>query len=206
MSHQNGKRMAAVAGCLVMLLSSGCIGWRQYYQNPAIGPLGTLSDPVWQMQELNAEHADFIVNVSDFQPHGARLNTAGEDHVKQVAADHGLTTRESSVGNVVVAVPATAGHEEAPLTVLQAHLDMVCEQNADTSVDFEKEPIDALIAEDVNGNKIVRAKDTTLGADNGIGVAMALAAATEPSVIHGPLELLFTVDEEDGMTGAKATM
>ena len=79
---------------------------------------------------------------------------------------------------------------------------MVCEKNADVVHEFDNEPIRLVLDEAKDGERIVRAEGTTLGADNGMGVAMALAAAADPEVKHGPLELLFTVDEEAGMTGA----
>lgn len=126
-------------------------------------------------------------------------------HLKDVAARHGLTVREDGVGNLVIAVPATAGHEQAQTVVLQGHVDMVCEKNADTEHDFDNEGIKLILAtDDESGEPIVRADGTTLGADNGIGLAMALAAATSDDVVHGPLEILCTIDEEMGMTGAGA--
>ncbi|MFH0980559.1 MAG: aminoacyl-histidine dipeptidase [Planctomycetota bacterium] len=126
-------------------------------------------------------------------------------HIKKVAQKNGLKLREDRAGNQVIEVPASRGCERAPITVLQGHLDMVCEKNAATDHDFDREPIKLLVEDDPkDGQQIVRADGTTLGADNGIGVAMALAAACSPDVVHGPLELLFTVDEEAGMSGAKA--
>ncbi len=126
-------------------------------------------------------------------------------HILQLAKHHGLTCREEAVGNIVIDVPASAGCENAPITVLQAHLDMVCEKNADVVHDFDQDPIHLLVQKDTeSGEPIVCARGTTLGADNGMGVAMALAASTSSDVKRGPLELLFTIDEEDGMTGAKA--
>lgn len=125
--------------------------------------------------------------------------------VVAMAKEHGLACREEAIGNVIIEVPASPGCESAPVTVLQAHLDMVCEKNAETDHDFDREGIRTIVDRDADsGETIVRAGDTTLGADNGIGVAMALAAATSPDVTHGPLELLFTIDEESGMSGAKA--
>ncbi len=128
------------------------------------------------------------------------------EHMKQVASKAGFEVREDACGNLVVNVPATEGCEQTPIIVLQAHLDMVCEKNSGTEHDFDKDPIKLILDEDPekNNDPIVRADGTTLGADNGIGVAMAMAVATSPEVKHGPLELLFTLDEEDGMTGAKA--
>ena len=126
-------------------------------------------------------------------------------HLRETAAERGLAVREDKVGNMVVEAPASPGCENAPIIVLQGHLDMVPEKNAGTDHDFEKDPIRTVIDEERGtGRRIVRADGTTLGADNGIGLALALAAATEPDVKHGPLEILATVDEEAGMTGAKA--
>lgn len=125
-------------------------------------------------------------------------------HMKKVAQELGFAVKEDAVGNQVIEVPAKPGCEKAPITVLQGHLDMVCEKNSGTQHDFDNEGIKTIIDKDPNGKPIVRADGTTLGADNGIGVCMALAAAADPDVKHGPLEILCTIDEEMGMTGAKA--
>jgi len=114
-----------------------------------------------------------------------------------IAEQHGWEIRRDEVGNLVFAVPATPGHEQAPIVVIQGHLDMVCEKRPDVVHDFDRDPIRTVI-----DGEWVRADGTTLGADNGIGVAAALAAATDESVVHGPLELLLTLDEETGLTGA----
>ncbi|MBE0667162.1 MAG: beta-Ala-His dipeptidase, partial [Bacteroidales bacterium] len=98
---------------------------------------------------------------------------------------------------VIIRKPATKGMENRKGIILQGHLDMVPQKNSDKVFDFEKDPIEAY----VDGGW-VKAKGTTLGADNGIGVAAAMAALTDPEVEHGPLEGLFTIDEETGMTGA----
>jgi dipeptidase D len=125
--------------------------------------------------------------------------------VKETAEGMGFAVREDKTGNLVIEVPASKGYENAPITVLQGHLDMVCEKNADTEHDFDNEPIRLVLDKDAeSGERIVRADGTTLGADNGIGLALALAAASLPEVVHGPLELLCTIDEEAGMTGAGA--
>jgi len=113
------------------------------------------------------------------------------------AATHGFEKREDATGNIVVVVPGKPGRETAPVVVIQSHLDMVCEKNRDVTHDFDNDPIRTRI-----DDGWVVAEGTTLGADNGIGVAAAMAAATDPAVVHGPLELLFTVDEETGLTGA----
>jgi dipeptidase D len=138
-------------------------------------------------------HFDAIRRV----PRPSRHEEAIRRHVLDWAAARGFATRVDEVGSVVVCVPATAGHEGAPTVVLQGHFDMVGEKNKDVAFDFATDPIDAFVDGDV-----VRARGTTLGADNGIGLAAAMAAADDPDVVHGPLELLFTVDEETGLTGA----
>ncbi len=126
-------------------------------------------------------------------------------HIREIVEKHGLAIREDACGNITVKVPASPGCESSPITVLQGHVDMVCEKNAGTNHDFDKEGIRLILDKDpAEGTQIVRADGTTLGADNGIGVAMGLAVAFSPDITHGPLELLFTVDEEAGMTGAKS--
>ena len=105
--------------------------------------------------------------------------------------------KEDKTGNFVANVKATPGYEKAPTVVLQGHVDMVCEKNKTKIFDFENDPIE-LIRED----GWIKANGTTLGSDNGIGVAAALAVVSDPEIVHGPLELLFTVDEETGLTGA----
>ena len=103
------------------------------------------------------------------------------------------------VGNVIMHVPATKGHENGPIVVLQGHMDMVCEKTPDSKHDFQADPIEIIIE-----NGWMHANKTTLGADDGLGVATALAMAEDPEVEHPELELFFTVDEETGMTGANA--
>ncbi len=112
------------------------------------------------------------------------------------AAAHNIAVKTDAIGNVVMTKPATKGHEQAPTVIMQAHMDMVCESN-DKSFDFENSPITTVI-----DGEWVHADGTTLGADNGIGMAAALAAMVDESLVHGPLEALFTVDEETGLTGA----
>ena len=113
------------------------------------------------------------------------------------AAEHDYEILSDAIGNIVVRVPASPGREAAPTVVLQSHLDMVCEKNRGVEHDFDEEPIRTEIRDGWVG-----AIGTTLGADNGIGVAASMAAATSPDCTHGPLELLFTTDEETGLTGA----
>jgi len=118
--------------------------------------------------------------------------------VRELAQRHDFDVRSDATGNLVLAVPATPGHESAQTIVLQSHLDMVCEKNRGVEHDFMNDPIRLLL-----DGEWVKADGTTLGADNGIGVAAMLAVATSPDVVHGPLELLFTIDEETGLTGAQ---
>lgn len=109
----------------------------------------------------------------------------------------GLETEKDAVGNIVIRKPATPGMENRKGIVFQGHLDMVPQKNNGTEHDFENDPIDAWI-----DGEWVRARGTTLGADNGLGVACAMAVLASNNLVHGPLEALFTCDEETGMTGA----
>jgi len=110
----------------------------------------------------------------------------------------GLTTTKDAVGNVIIKKPATSGMEDRKTVILQSHLDMVHQKNADTEFDFSTQGIEMYVDGDW-----VRAKGTTLGADNGLGVATIMALLESNEISHPPLEALFTIDEETGMTGAK---
>jgi dipeptidase D len=121
------------------------------------------------------------------------------EHVLGWAGERGLEAETDTEGNVVVRVPASDGRESAPVVVLQSHLDMVCERNPLSAFDPREGRIDVRVDDDW-----VVADETTLGADNGIGVAAAMAVVDEAGAEHGPLELLFTVSEEQGLDGAKA--
>ena len=114
------------------------------------------------------------------------------------AAKHSIQVKTDEVGNVVMFKPATKGKENAPTVVLQSHMDMVAEKNGDVEHDFLKDPIKTYIDGDW-----VKAKGTTLGADNGIGMAAALAVMASDDIEHGPVEALFTVNEEIGLEGAE---
>lgn len=109
----------------------------------------------------------------------------------------GLPTAKDSVGNVRITKPGSPGMEHAPTVVIQAHLDMVCQKNDGTEHDFDTQGIEMYVEDGW-----VKAKGTTLGADNGIGVAMAIAVLRSETMVHPPIEVLFTSDEETGMTGA----
>jgi len=119
------------------------------------------------------------------------------EHMKKLFGDLGVNFKEDKVGNLVASVKATPGYENTPTVVLQGHVDMVCEKNKTTNHDFDNDPI-KLKRED----GWIKADGTTLGSDNGIGVAAALAMITDKESIHGPLEVLLTIDEETGLTGA----
>ena len=113
----------------------------------------------------------------------------------------GLETQTDAIGNVLIRKPASPGYENHPGVILQGHMDMVPQKNSDRVFDFEKDPIEAYVED--NG-EWVTANGTTLGADNGIGVATAMAILADKNVVHPPLEAFFTVDEETGMYGAFA--
>ncbi|MEI6174169.1 MAG: aminoacyl-histidine dipeptidase [Bacteroidota bacterium] len=120
-------------------------------------------------------------------------------YIRNFALKHELECNVDEAGNVLIRKPASPGYENRQSVILQSHLDMVCEKNSDTSHDFDKDPIVPW----VDGNW-VKARGTTLGADDGIGIAAALAILESNDIIHGPLEALFTSDEETGLTGAFA--
>ena len=119
------------------------------------------------------------------------------EYVKKIGNDCNLEVKQDKVGNVVIIKPASKGFEGKPTVILQAHMDMVPQKNSDVDHDFAKDPIDAYVHDD-----IVKARSTTLGADNGIGVAMMLALIEDKTLEHPQIENLFTIDEEEGMDGA----
>src|SRR5215469_17712339 len=107
----------------------------------------------------------------------------------------GLETKRDKIGNVLISKPATKGKEKVTPVIFQGHVDMVCEKNSDTKFDFDKDAIQPYI-----DGEWLKAKGTTLGADDGIGVAIQLALLEAKDIEHGPIECLFTVDEETGLT------
>lgn len=126
-----------------------------------------------------------------------------EEKIRQWLVDfakqHNIEYHLDATGNVLMCKPATPGYEDHQTIVMQGHIDMVCEKNSNVDHDFENDPIETIIDGDW-----VKANGTTLGADNGVGVALSLACLIDDSFQHGPLEALFTYDEETGMTGANA--
>ena len=120
-------------------------------------------------------------------------------YLEKFAKDHGIEYKKDKVGNIVMCKPATPGYEDRVKLILQSHVDMVCEKNAGTVHDFDNDPIRTII-----DGEWLHADGTTLGADNGIGCAAQLAVLASDDIEHGPIEALFTIDEETGMTGAFA--
>ena len=139
------------------------------------------------------KHFDNILAI----PRASKREDRMRAHIVELADRQGLAHQCDAAGNLVVRKPATPGHEGAPVTILQSHLDMVQEKNADVAFDFAT---DAIVPE--REGEYLTACGTTLGSDNGIGVATMLALIGETDFTHGPLELLFTIDEETGLTGA----
>jgi dipeptidase D len=132
-------------------------------------------------------------------PRPSKREAAMRDRVLAIARERGRAARVDGYGNVVVELPAKPGREGAPTVVLQSHLDMVCEKNSGVAFDFDA---DAIVPR--REGDWLYATGTTLGSDNGIGVAAMLAVLTGDGLEHGPLELLFTVEEEIGLNGAAA--
>jgi dipeptidase D len=130
-------------------------------------------------------------------PRASTKEAAALDYVRSVAASSTLETVQDPAGNLVVRKLARPGRDLAPMALLQGHLDMVCEKNEGTVHNFDTDPIKI-----VRDGDWLKADGTTLGADNGIGVAAALAVMESKDISHGPLECAFTVDEETGLTGA----
>jgi dipeptidase D len=145
-------------------------------------------EPLWK-------HFDRLAAI----PRASTKEAAARGYVGALAAKLGLESVQDDVGNLVVRKPARPGRQGAPMALLQGHLDMVCEKNESTVHDFDVDPIKV-----VRDGDWLKAEGTTLGSDNGVGVAAALAVMESTDIAHGPLEFLFTIDEESGLTGASA--
>src|SRR5437764_2581005 len=130
-------------------------------------------------------------------PRPSTKEAAAREYVVAQAKRLGLETIHDNAGNTVIRKPAHLGRELAPMALLQGHLDMVCEKNEGTIHDFDKDPIKVL-----RDGDWLKADGTTLGADNGVGISAALAVMESTNLAHGPLEFVFTIDEETGLTGA----
>jgi dipeptidase D len=144
--------------------------------------------PLWK-------HFDRLASI----PRASTKEAAAREYVRTVATKLSLQPVQDDVGNLVIRKPARPGREGAPMALLQGHLDMVCEKNEATVHDFDTDPIRVL-----RDGDWLKADGTTLGSDNGVGVAAALAVMESHDIDHGPLEFLFTIDEESGLTGASA--
>lgn len=130
-------------------------------------------------------------------PRGSKNEELAAVWVADQARSLGCEVERDGVGNVIIRKPATPGREDRPTLCLQAHVDMVCEKNEGTDHDFTRDPIQVW-----RDGDLLRARGTTLGADNGIGVSAALAVLASRDIAHGPVEALITIDEETGLTGA----
>src|ERR1019366_1307074 len=130
-------------------------------------------------------------------PRASTKEAAARNYVLTQAAKLGLKTSQDAGRNVVVTKPARPGREGATMALLQGHLDMVCEKNEGTAHNFDTDPIKVF-----RDGDWLKADGTTLGSDNGVGVAAALAVMESTDIAHGPLEFVFTIDEETGLTGA----
>jgi dipeptidase D len=141
------------------------------------------------------KHFDNIRKIPRCSKHEAKIITHVEDFAKKLELEY----KKDELGNIVIKKKASGGMEGKPTIVLQGHMDMVCEKNSDVDFDFSKDAINLKLDGD-----ILTADGTTLGADNGIGLAISMAILEDNSLKHGPIEALFTVDEETGLTGAFA--
>ena len=132
-------------------------------------------------------------------PRPSKKEEAILSYLLDFAKKHNLEAKQDKAGNILITKEATPGKENLPTIILQSHVDMVCEKNSDVEHDFENDPIETIIEGDW-----VKANGTTLGADNGIGVAAELAILAADDISHGKIVALFTVDEETGLTGANS--
>ncbi|HEC86346.1 MAG TPA: aminoacyl-histidine dipeptidase [Thermoplasmatales archaeon] len=141
------------------------------------------------------KHFDEIRKIPRCSKHEEKIR----QYLLNFAKEHGLEAKTDKIGNVLIKKPASKGMEKKPIVILQGHMDMVCEKNKEVKHDFSKDPIKLKIEGDH-----LTADGTTLGADDGVGVAIILAILEAKDIKHGPIEALFTVDEETGLTGAFA--
>jgi dipeptidase D len=165
-------------------MSSCCFAEQEIFMTPALE--GLEPKEIWK-------HFDALAKI----PRPSTKESAVSEYVLAQAGHCGLEVIQDKVGNMVIRKPAHAGREAAPMVMLQGHLDMVCEKNEGTVHDFDTDPIKI-----VREGDWLKADGTTLGADNGVGIAAALAVMDSKHIAHGPLEFVFTVDEETGLTGA----
>ena len=146
---------------------------------------------------MSDQMLDYFAQISQI-PRQSKNEAAIAAWLEGWAREHGFETRRDSVGNLLISAGGSPGMESAPTVVLQGHLDMVCEKTPDSPHDFSKDPIEL-----VQDGEWLTANQTTLGADNGIAIAMAMAVLTDSDTPHPPIEVLLTVDEETGLTGTQ---
>ncbi len=130
-------------------------------------------------------------------PHGSGNTKAISDHIAAFAGNLGYAYVQDALNNVIIFAPATPGYEDRPTVIIQGHMDMVCEKDADCPIDMEREGLDV-----THDGVFVYARGTTLGGDDGIAVAYAMAILQDKTILHPALEIVITVDEETGMDGA----
>ncbi|MBR2637843.1 MAG: aminoacyl-histidine dipeptidase [Bacteroidaceae bacterium] len=153
------------------------------------------------MEKLNLNPQlvfDFFAEICKI-PHGSKNEAQISRFLQDFGNRLGLVTIADELGNVLIKKPATAGYENRKTVILQSHMDMVCDKRKDVEHDFLTDPIRLVVDGDW-----LKADGTTLGADNGIGVAAAMAVLADDTLVHGPVNCLFTIDEETGLTGAQA--
>ncbi len=147
---------------------------------------------------LNPEKVfDYFFKLCEI-PHGSKNEEQISKYLQDFGKALGLETTADSVGNVLIKKPASPGYENRKTIILQGHMDMVCDKRPDVQHDFTKDPIHTFV-----DGEWLKAQGTTLGADNGIGVAAAMAVLADDTLKHGPINCLFTIDEETGLTGAE---
>lgn len=155
------------------------------------------------MENLNLKPESFFgyfLEISKI-PRGSKNEAQISAFLQNFGKELGYETIADAVGNVLIKKPAYPGYENRKTIILQGHMDMVCDKRPDVEHDFTKDPIDVWV-----DGEWLKAKGTTLGADNGIGVAAAMAVLADRSLKHGPINCLFTIDEETGLTGAEALL
>ena len=152
-----------------------------------------------ELSELKPESVFYYFSEICKVPRPSKKEEKIISYLENFAAEQKLEIKKDEVGNILIKKPATPGKENLKTVVLQSHVDMVCEKNNDVEHDFLTDPIETII-----DGEWLKAKGTTLGADNGIGVATELAILAAKDIEHGPIECLFTIDEETGLTGAFA--
>ena len=150
-----------------------------------------------EMLNLKPAKVFYYFNEITKIPHPSKKEAKISEWLEKTGIAMGLPTKRDHVGNVLISKPATPGKENVTPVIFQAHMDMVCEKNNDTDFNFDTDAIQTYV-----DGEWLKAKGTTLGADDGIGVAMMLAILDDKELQHGPIECLFTIDEETGLTGA----